>query len=70
MKKSCVVYRHEPHLGWVVLTLSVWPRKKRCSKESMCRTTMTAWQGYTTADPSLVHRAYAWGPGTRVMGWP
>lgn len=45
-------------------TLSVWPRKKRCSPVSTSRTTMTAWQGYTTAVPSGVHRAWHKGAGS------
>ena len=57
-----------PGDGPAVPTLSVWPRKKRCSRVSTCRTTMTAWQGYTTAAPSLVHRACARGPESGVTG--
>lgn len=50
-------------------TLSVWPRKKRCCRVSTCSMTMTAWQGYTTAAPSLVHRACTQGPEAEVMDW-
>lgn len=49
--------------------MSVWPRKKRCSCVSMLSTTMTAWQGYTTAAPSLVHRACAQEPDAKATGW-
>lgn len=52
--------------GHVAPTLSVWPRKRRCSQVSRRMMTMTVWQGYMTAAPSLVHRAWVGAHGGLV----